>query len=98
MNAQSELSRERHNWNKDKANFEAEFEKAKMLNKAKELELESYKKQLSEASDLESQLRSEIKQRIVESNSLKLGTLKRYLFHEFYSWRIKNILIFLKIV
>ena len=72
------MSRERHNWNKDKANFEAELEKTKMLNKAKELELDSYKKQLSEATELENQLRSEIKQQIVESNSLKLGAFTRY--------------------
>ena len=79
------MSRERHNWNKDKANFEAELEKTKMLNKAKELELDSYKKQLSEATELENQLRSEIKQQIVESNSLKLGTFTRYLFFDFHT-------------
>ena len=79
------MSRERHNWNKDKANFEAELEKTKMLNKAKELELDSYKKQLSEATELENQLRSEIKQQIVESNSLKLGTFTRYLFFGFHT-------------
>ena len=77
------MSRERHNWNKDKANFEAELEKTKMLNKAKELELDSYKKQLSEATELENQLRSEIKQQIVESNSLKLGAITRFPFLEF---------------
>ena len=73
LTAQSDLSRERHAWNKERASLETEFERVSLVSKAKELEIENYRKQVTSMAGVEHELCDDLKRQLFEINSLKLA-------------------------